>query len=61
LKFNSQLLGDFAYVEKVKTCIEDIVSEYYLSGDVNDLLNVELTCNDSGVHVLRQSRLLHRA
>jgi hypothetical protein len=22
------------------------VSEYYLSGDINDLLNVELTCND---------------
>jgi hypothetical protein len=45
-KFNSQLLRDFVYVEKVKTCIKDTVSEYYLSGDINDLLNVELTCND---------------
>jgi hypothetical protein len=45
-KFNSQLLRDFVYVEKVKTCIKETVSEYYLSGDINDLLNVELTCND---------------
>jgi hypothetical protein len=44
-KFNSQLLRDFVYVEKVKTCIKETVSEYYLSGDINDLLNVELTCN----------------
>ena len=45
-KFNSQLLRDSVYVEKVKTCIKETVSEYYLSGDINDLLNVELTCND---------------
>ena len=45
-KFNSQLLREFVYVEKVKTCIKENVSEYYLSGDINDLLNVELTCND---------------
>jgi hypothetical protein len=35
-----------SYLEKVKTCIKETVSEYYLSGDINDLLNVELTCND---------------
>ena len=39
-KFNSQLLRDLNYVEKVKMCINDTVSDYYSSGDVNDALNV---------------------
>jgi hypothetical protein len=46
ISFSSLRLRDFVYVEKVKTCIKETVSEYYLSGDINDLLNVELTCND---------------
>ncbi|VDI00905.1 Hypothetical predicted protein [Mytilus galloprovincialis] len=30
-KFNSQLVRDVEYVEKIKTCIKDTISEYYLS------------------------------
>ncbi|CAC5418185.1 E3.1.11.2 [Mytilus coruscus] len=45
-KFNSQLLRDVEYVEKIKTCIKDTISEYYLSGDIQNCLDVKLTCND---------------
>lgn len=45
-KFNSQLLRDSDYVTKVKDCIADTISEYYVSGDINDFLNVKLSCND---------------
>ena len=45
-KFNSHLLRDPDYVTKVKQCITDTLSEYYLSGDINDLLTVKLSCND---------------
>ncbi|VDI18058.1 Hypothetical predicted protein [Mytilus galloprovincialis] len=45
-KFNSQLVRDVEYVEKIKTCIKDTISEYYLSGDIQNCLDVKLTCND---------------
>ncbi|CAC5412116.1 unnamed protein product [Mytilus coruscus] len=45
-KFNSQLLRDVEYVEKIKTCIKDTISEYYLSGDIQNCFDVKLTCND---------------
>jgi hypothetical protein len=31
-KFNSQLLRDTDYIKRVKTCITETISEYYLSG-----------------------------
>lgn len=45
-KFNSQLVRDVEYVKKIKTCIKDTISEYYLSGDIQNCLDVKLTCND---------------
>ena len=45
-KFNSQLLRDTDYIKRVKTCITETISEYYLSGDVEDHLNVRFKCND---------------
>jgi hypothetical protein len=45
-KFNSQLLRNTDYIKRVKTCIMETISEYYLSGDVEDLLNVRFSCND---------------
>jgi hypothetical protein len=32
--------------KRVKTCITETISEYYLSGDVEDHLNVRSSCND---------------
>ena len=34
-KFNSQLLRDTDYIKRVKTCITETISEYYLSGHLN--------------------------
>ena len=45
-KFNSQLLRDSEYINLVKTCIKNTISEYYSNGDVDDIINVELSCND---------------
>ena len=45
-KFNSQLLRDTEYIQKVKTCINDTVSEFHQSGDIDDLFHVKFTCND---------------
>ena len=45
-KFNSQLLRDTDYIKRVKTCITETISEYYLSGDMEDNLNVRFSCND---------------
>lgn len=45
-KFNSQLLRDLDYIKKVKTCINESILEYYESGNIDDLLNVKLSCND---------------
>ena len=45
-KFNSRLLRDSEYINLVKTCIKDTISEYYSNGDVDDIINVELSCND---------------
>ena len=45
-KFNSLLLRDTDYIENVKKCIKDTVMEYHMSGDTDDLVNVELSCND---------------
>ena len=45
-KFNSQLLRDSNYIDIVKTCIRDTLSEYYSVGNINDFLHVELLCND---------------
>jgi hypothetical protein len=45
-KFNSQLLRDSNYIDIVKTCIRDTLSEYYSVGNIDDFLHVELLCND---------------
>lgn len=45
-KFNSQLLRDLEYIEKVKICIKDTITEYYTSGDLENLISVKLSCND---------------
>jgi hypothetical protein len=45
-KFNSQLLRDSEYSNLVKTWIKNTISEYYSNGDVDDIINVELSCND---------------
>ena len=45
-KFNSQLLRDREYVNKVKNCIKDTTVEYYLSGDNENLLDVRFKCDD---------------
>lgn len=45
-KFNSQLLHDVNYIGLVKKCIKDTVSEYYVSGDVDNPETVGLLCND---------------
>ncbi|XP_071176505.1 uncharacterized protein [Mytilus edulis] len=65
-KFNSQLLRDLDYIKKVKTCINESILEYYESGNIDDLLNVKLSCNDqitelideNGKHISDQSRVL---
>ena len=44
-KFNSQLLRDSNYIDIIKTCIRDTLSEYYSGGNIDDFLHVEL-CND---------------
>ena len=45
-KFNSQLLKDTQYVNIVKKCIADTVSEYFVQGSVDDILNLELSVED---------------
>jgi hypothetical protein len=45
-KCNSQLLMDSNYIDIVKTCIRDTLSEYYSGGNIDDFLHVELLCND---------------
>jgi hypothetical protein len=45
-KFNSQLLRDLNYIDIVKSCIRDTLSEYYSVGNIDDFLHVELLCND---------------
>jgi hypothetical protein len=45
-KFNSQLLRDSNYIDIVKTCIRDTLSEYYSGGNIDDFLHVELLCNE---------------
>jgi hypothetical protein len=44
-KFNSQLLRDSNYIDIVKTCIRDTLSEYYSVGNIDDFLHVELFAN----------------
>ena len=34
------------YINIVKTCITDTLSEYYSGGNIDDCLHVELLCND---------------
>jgi hypothetical protein len=46
LKNSQVLLRDTDYIKRVKTCITETISEYYLSGDVEDHLNVRSSCND---------------
>ena len=41
-KFNSQLLRDSNYIDIVKTCIRDTLSEYYSGGNIDDFLHVYL-------------------
>ena len=45
-KFNSQLLHDMEYIDLVKKCIRETVSEYYVGGDIENFLEVNLHCND---------------
>ena len=45
-KLNSQLLRDSNYIDIVKTCIRDKLSEYYSGWNIDDFLHVELLCND---------------
>ncbi|CAC5374589.1 unnamed protein product [Mytilus coruscus] len=44
--FNSQLLRDADHIQRIKSCFNDTTLKYYLSGDMEDLLSVELSCND---------------
>jgi hypothetical protein len=37
---------DSNYIDIVKTCIRDTLSEYYSGGNIDDFLHVELLCND---------------
>jgi len=39
-------LRDSNYIDIVKTCIRDTLSEYYSVGNIDDFLHVELLCND---------------
>jgi hypothetical protein len=39
-------LRDSNYIDIVKTCIRDTLSEYYSGGNIDDFLHVELLCND---------------
>lgn len=45
-KFNYQLLRDVNYIQIVKSCITESIAEYYLSGDMDNYLNVKLKCSD---------------
>jgi hypothetical protein len=38
--------GHSNYIDIVKTCIRDTLSEYYSVGNIDDFLHVELLCND---------------
>jgi hypothetical protein len=40
------ILYDSNYIDIVKTCIRDTLSEYYSVGNIDDFLHVELLCND---------------
>jgi hypothetical protein len=37
---------DSNYIDIVKTCIRDTLSEYYSVGNIDDFLHVELLCSD---------------
>ena len=37
---------DSNYIDIIKTCIRDTLSEYYSGGNIDDFLHVELLCND---------------
>ena len=39
-------MRDSNYIDIVKTCIRDTLSEYYSVGNIDDFLHVELLCND---------------
>ena len=39
-------MRDSNYIDIVKTCIRDTLSEYYSGGNIDDFLHVELLCND---------------
>ena len=39
-------MRDSNYIDIVTTCIRDTLSEYYLGGNIDDFLHVELLCND---------------
>lgn len=45
-KFNAQLLHDLDYIAVVKKCIHDTILEYHNSGNITDLINIELSVND---------------
>lgn len=45
--FTASLARDFEYVCKVEKIIEDSAHDYYLSGYIENLLDVKLKCNDS--------------
>lgn len=45
-KFNSQLLRDSDYVEKVKVCIKETANEYLVSDNDDDYFKVALSCDD---------------
>ena len=39
-------MRDSNYIDIVKTCIRDKLSEYYSGWNIDDFLHVELLCND---------------
>ena len=52
-KFNAQLLHDLDYIAVVKKCIHDAILEYNNSGNITDLINIELSCNDQMFEILK--------
>jgi len=39
-------LRDSNYINIIKTCLRDTLSEYYSGGNIDDFLYDELLCND---------------
>jgi hypothetical protein len=48
---------DSNYIDIIKTCIRDTLSEYYSGGNIDDFLHVELSCNDQVFFVILKMKI----